>query len=102
MVRTCFPLVPELEKIQARIFLLGGAPGVAEILQERMEERYTGIRITGTHHDTSHRMSRSRLLDIRASGAELLLVAMGVPPAGEWIAAWGETGVQWRWRWGTI
>ncbi|MGI6455896.1 MAG: WecB/TagA/CpsF family glycosyltransferase [bacterium] len=92
-----FPrLCPELEKIQARIFLLGGAPGVAEILQERMEERYAGIRITGTHHGYFSPDEQEQIIkNIRASGAELLLVAMGVPLQEKWIAAWGEqTGVR--------
>lgn len=127
-----FPrLASDAIKAGVRIFLLGGAPGVAERAQFKMKEFGLGDAIAGTHHGYLKPGSKEEELAIEAanaSGAEVVLVAMGVPLQDEWIArnehrlsanvlcgvgglfdffagsisraphAWRVAGLEWVWR----
>lgn len=71
-----------------KLFLLGARPGVAEEAKARLEARFPGIKIVGTHHgyfadddDTSAAVIEL----INASGAEILLVGLGVPRQELWM-----------------
>lgn len=127
-----FPrLAADAEKAGVRIFLLGGAPGVAERARIKMNEFGLGDAIVGTHHGylTSGSTEESQAIEAaNASGADIVLVAMGVPLQDEWIArnehrlsasvlcgvgglfdffagsisraphAWRVAGLEWVWR----
>jgi beta-1,4-glucosyltransferase len=75
---------PLLARIRRPAFLVGGAPGVAERAGERLRTT-CGVPVVGVcdgftgawRWDLSHR--------INASGAEVVLVAMGNPQQEEWI-----------------
>lgn len=71
----------------AGVFLLGARPGVAEEAARRLKEKHPGLVIAGTHHGYLDPGDEERVVrQINASGAALLLVAMGVPRQELWIA----------------
>lgn len=111
------------------IFLLGAAPGVADEVARRMQEAVPGLRIAGVRDGFFAASEAGTVIeDINASGADVLLVAMGVPLQETWIAehaaelsvpvrigvgglfdfysgnipraplAWRRAGLEWVWR----
>jgi exopolysaccharide biosynthesis WecB/TagA/CpsF family protein len=75
-----------------KIFLLGGRPGVAEAAGETMRTVGLGETIAGSHHGFFARgtAEEATIIDaINASGASILLVALGVPLQDQWIAGHG-------------
>ncbi len=86
-----FPrLCTALEGTGHGIFLLGGKPGIADAMAERIRERFPGVTIAGCRHGYFDANDDADMRDviarIRASGASLLLVAMGVPLQEQFIA----------------
>lgn len=78
------------------IYLLGGRPGVADAVAERMTGEVPGLRISGTHHGYFERGSEEAevVRGISESSADILLVAFGVPRQEFWLDAhWSELGV---------
>jgi len=74
------------------LFLLGAQPGVPDELVRRITPRYPGLRIAGLRHGYfDETESDSVLRAINASGADVLLVALGVPRQEQWIAAHRES-----------
>ena len=62
------------------VFFLGAAEGVAEEAARRQVERLPGLRVAGTHHGYFTPEQEADVVDlVRASGASILLVAMGAP-----------------------
>jgi N-acetylglucosaminyldiphosphoundecaprenol N-acetyl-beta-D-mannosaminyltransferase len=78
-----------------RIFLLGGAEGVAERAAAALSRRYQGLRIVGTESPPFRELSpqeHAALLDrIRAARPDLLFVAFGQPKGESWIARHFQT-----------
>lgn len=82
-------LAIELSSLAARkgwpIFLLGAEPGVADLAARSLRGRCEGLHIAGTYHgyfeDDDEVVRR-----VAASGARILLVAMGIPKQEMWIA----------------
>ena len=76
-----FPRLCEL--LQARgasVYLLGGASGVAESVAAEIGQRWPGVRIAGLRDGFFGVAEEGRVAAaVRASGADLLLVARGVP-----------------------
>lgn len=69
------------------IFLLGGKPGVAEEAARTIRDFGMGAAIAGTHHGYFEHGSsdEDRVIGlINASGAKIVLVAMGVPLQDQW------------------
>lgn len=69
------------------VFLFGAAPGVADRAATELQRRYPGLRIAGTRNgyfaaDESGRIAS----EIRASGAQVLLVGLGFPKQEYWLA----------------
>jgi N-acetylglucosaminyldiphosphoundecaprenol N-acetyl-beta-D-mannosaminyltransferase len=73
-----------------RIFLLGGATGVAVEAAEALSRRFPGLRIVGTEAPAIREVSAEEhdaLLErIRAARPDLLFVAFGQPKGEFWIA----------------
>ncbi len=72
-----------------KIFLLGGAPRVAELAAETITAAGYGDAIAGTHHGYFAQGSREEadaIAAINASGATILLAGLGVPLQDVWLA----------------
>lgn len=68
------------------IFLLGGAPGVADATADELRSRFPGLRIAGTNSSDPEPGIDDELVDeINRSGAEVLAVAYGCPKQDLWI-----------------
>lgn len=84
-------LFPEICREATRagqsIFLLGGKPGIATGAGRAMRERFAGLRIVGTHNGYWPASQEDEIVAmVNASGADILLVGMGVPIQEKWIA----------------
>ncbi|MCA9705926.1 MAG: WecB/TagA/CpsF family glycosyltransferase, partial [Myxococcales bacterium] len=91
-----FPLACErLARSGHRVFLLGARPGVAQKVQQWAERVFPGLVICGVHHGYFGAEGSAEVAaEIRRSGADVLLVALGAPLQEKWIAEHMEaTGV---------
>ncbi len=69
-----------LENLGAAVFLLGGAPGVAERAASGLAGCFPGMRIAGWHHGYFAGAEESGIVGaVNESRADLLLVGMGCP-----------------------
>ncbi len=70
------------------MFFLGASQGIAAAAADRMQARTPGLQIRGTHHGyiADPAAEERAIAQINASGAGILLVAMGVPSQELWIA----------------
>ncbi|MEY4760557.1 MAG: hypothetical protein RLZZ200_413 [Pseudomonadota bacterium] len=87
-----FPrLCAEMAARQRRLFLLGASPGVAARAAEWARHHHPGLVIAGAEHGFHPESETPALLDrIRASQADVLLVAMGAPLQESWLARHGD------------
>ena len=70
-----------------RLYLLGGAPGVANTTAERLVAAYPGLEIAGTHAGSPRATDEDEIVSrVGEVTPDLLLVAYGVPAEEEWIA----------------
>ncbi|MEM9356280.1 MAG: WecB/TagA/CpsF family glycosyltransferase [Pseudomonadota bacterium] len=69
------------------LFLLGGQTGIAAAAAANMEARSPGLTVSGTAsgHFVDSRDEQTTIEQINASGAEILLVGMGMPIQEQWI-----------------
>ncbi len=68
------------------VFLLGSAPGVAELAAERLQQRHPGLRIVGYHHGYFNENDEPEVLDqIRKAQPHVLFAAMGIPRQEKWL-----------------
>jgi exopolysaccharide biosynthesis WecB/TagA/CpsF family protein len=83
-----FPLLCErLAGTSHGIFLLGAAEGVAKSTAENMQGSYPGLNISGYQHGFFTPEEEDEVINtINASGASVLMVAMGAPQQEQWIA----------------
>src|SRR5262245_56347189 len=87
-------LVPALCERAARhgyrVFLLGGAPGIADEAARKMCERFPGLQIAGVESPPFRALSAEEeaqlVARIRDSRADLLFVAFGQPKGEFWLA----------------
>ncbi len=69
-----------------RLYLLGAAPGVAEAVRAWVEKNHPGVKVTGCHDGYFTAEEEPAIIrEIAQSGADVLLVAMGVPNQELWI-----------------
>lgn len=83
--------VPELLRKAASkgrsVFLFGGMPGVAAAAGERLAQDIPGLRIAGTRDGyAGAEETEAAIAAINDSGADIVLVAMGVPMQDLWLA----------------
>ncbi len=73
-----------------RHFLYGGGEGVVGLLRDRLERRFDGLAIVGTHTPPFRRLSsaerRAVAAEINASGANIVWVGLGSPKQEHWMA----------------
>lgn len=82
-----FPLLcEEAARRGVSLFLLGGREGVPEETARRMQAANPGLKIAGVQHGYFSRSQEDAVIErINASGAGILLVALGVPQQELWI-----------------
>lgn len=74
-----------------RIYMLGGAPGVAEKAKKAAEERYPGVQIIGTRNGFFTKQDEPEIVDaIKICQPDILLVALGVPRQEKWLYEYKE------------
>ena len=66
------------------VFFLGAGPGVAERAAALLMERFSGLKIAGTH-DGFFQTDEDAIAAIKESGAEVVYVGMGNPLQERWI-----------------
>lgn len=82
-----FPLLcAQVAKRGQSVFLLGAKPGVAQDVAVRMNERFPELQFAGIQHGYYTVPHDEIIQQINASGAQILLVAFGVPQQEKWIA----------------
>jgi N-acetylglucosaminyldiphosphoundecaprenol N-acetyl-beta-D-mannosaminyltransferase len=73
-----------------RNFFYGGAPGVADRLVARLEQRFTGLQIAGTYSPPYRPLSDNEDIDaieiINESRADIVWVGLGSPKQEQWMA----------------
>jgi len=70
-----------------RMYLLGAAPGVAEIAAARLRELAPGVEIAGTYAGSPAHEEEDAIIErVRATQADVLCVAYGAPAQDLWIA----------------
>ena len=71
-----------------KYYFFGSKPGISEKAAEKMREAYPGIQIIGTRDGYFKPEDEAQIIeDINASGANILLVALGAPRQEKWIEA---------------
>ncbi len=83
-------LVPELLQEAGRkglsVFLLGARPDVAQAAADKLEASCPGLKIAGVRDGYAQSANNRQTIDhINASGADIVLVAKGVPLQELWI-----------------
>ncbi len=72
-------------------YFYGGANGVADLLATRLEERFPGMRVVGTHSPPFRPLtpeeSAEDVARINDSGADIVWVGLSTPKQERWMAA---------------
>jgi len=89
------------EPLGLSIYLLGSEPGLAAEASARLQRRFPGLQIVGSHHgyfDLGSAHGERVLEDINARRPDILLVGMGTPKQELWVeqnADAVDAGVLW-------
>lgn len=74
-----------------RVFLLGGAPGVAAVAAARLQATHRGLIIAGTHHGYFDATAPDAVLaEVRAARPDILFVGLGVPLQERFVSRWRQ------------
>ncbi|MBE9638752.1 WecB/TagA/CpsF family glycosyltransferase [Salipiger mangrovisoli] len=80
-------LLREARQRGLSVFLFGGTPGTADRAADRLCRDMPGLRVVGTRDGYAGAADEAAAIDaINASGADILIVAMGVPLQDVWLA----------------
>src|SRR5258708_56136 len=78
------------QKTGHRHFFYGGAPGVADLLVSKLQVRFPGLRVAGTHSPPMRGVDaeedRDVLDAINRSAADIIWVGLGTPKQDYWVA----------------
>lgn len=89
-----FPrLAADAAQAGVTIFMLGGKPGTADAARDRMIGFGLGAALVGAHHGyfaPGSAEEDAAIAAANASGAQIVLVGMGVPLQDAWIAGVGD------------
>ena len=77
-------LMEHMAKTGLRLYLLGAKPGVAEAAAARLEAKYPGLTICGTH-DGYFKEDAPVVEAIRAAEADVVFVCLGAPKQEYWM-----------------
>ncbi|MFA3918352.1 sugar transferase [Ruegeria hyattellae] len=79
-------LLVKAAKLGKSVFLFGGKPGTADLAAMKLAAQTPGLRIAGTRDGYSGAQNdEDAIADINASGADIVLVALGVPLQELWL-----------------
>lgn len=79
-------LLQEAAKRGMSVFMLGGTPGTADRAADNICSKIPGLRIAGTCDGYGGMADNDAVVaQINASGADILLVALGVPMQEKWL-----------------
>jgi len=68
------------------LYFLGASPGVAEAAAAKMQAKYPGLSVAGSHHGYFGDEDDAAIVDkINVSGADMVLVGLGFPRQEYWI-----------------
>lgn len=82
----CAPLCRAAAQQGLSVYLLGAAPGIAEKAAQNLILKTPGLRIAGTQDGYFDQSESDQVVaQINASGADIVMVAMGVPLQDVWI-----------------
>jgi N-acetylglucosaminyldiphosphoundecaprenol N-acetyl-beta-D-mannosaminyltransferase len=74
-----------------RVYLLGGAPGVADRAAERLQQTHRGLIIAGTHHGYFDVEQPAPVLaEVRDARPDILFVGLGVPLQERFVTRWRD------------
>jgi N-acetylglucosaminyldiphosphoundecaprenol N-acetyl-beta-D-mannosaminyltransferase len=86
-VDTVVALAKRCAEQKYRLYLLGAAPGVAELAASRLQEMAPGLEIAGAYSGSPAPSEEDELIErLRAARADVLYVAYGAPAQDLWIA----------------
>ena len=77
-------LMEHMSRTGLRLYLLGAKPGVAEAAAARLEAKYPGLTICGTH-DGSFQEDAPVVEAIRTAEADVVFVCLGAPKQEYWM-----------------
>ena len=77
-------LMERMAKTGLRLYLLGAKPGVAEAAAARLEAKYPGLIICGTH-DGYFKEDAPVVEAVRAAEADVVFVCLGAPKQEYWM-----------------
>ena len=77
-------LMEEMAAVGKSLFLLGAKPGVADQAAERLQVKYPGLVIAGTH-DGYFKDDAPVVEAVRRSGADVVFVCLGAPKQEFWM-----------------
>ena len=81
------PLCKEAADRGRSVYFFGSREGVAETAAERACDLAPGLKVAGTRHGYFSKDDENEIIDaINTSGADIVLVALGVPMQDVWIA----------------
>jgi N-acetylglucosaminyldiphosphoundecaprenol N-acetyl-beta-D-mannosaminyltransferase len=81
-------LIAEAERRDYRVFFLGARPEVLECALARLRARHPRLRIVGRRDGFSGLEDAAAVrMEIEASGADILFLAMGSPERERWLSA---------------
>jgi N-acetylglucosaminyldiphosphoundecaprenol N-acetyl-beta-D-mannosaminyltransferase len=79
-------MFPLLADKPYRIYLFGGAPGVANAAARKMMKKYPGLKVVGVHNGYFDEKEEKRIIqDIKEKSPSILLVGLGAPKQEKWI-----------------
>lgn len=73
-----------------RVYFLGGKPGIAELAEEKLREKYPDFKTVGTHDGYFKKEGEENdavIAEINAAAPDILFVCLGVPAQEKWIDA---------------
>jgi N-acetylglucosaminyldiphosphoundecaprenol N-acetyl-beta-D-mannosaminyltransferase len=82
-------LVGKMAQEGYSLYLLGAKPGVAALAGEKLQEKYPGLKIAGTH-DGYFKEDGPIVEEIRKSGADVVFVCLGAPKQEFWMEKNGQ------------
>ncbi|MEI5908006.1 WecB/TagA/CpsF family glycosyltransferase [Bacillus spongiae] len=81
-----FDLFEVMKDMEKSVYILGGAPGVAEKAKRRMGEKYRNLNIIGVHHGYFNEQEEEKIInEIKQLKPDLLMVGLGCPRQEKWI-----------------
>ncbi len=79
-------VIDEIAKTGHRLYLFGGKPGIAELAEKNLKEKYPLLNIVGTHNGYFGPEEVDDIItDINESRADLVFVCLGAPTQEKWI-----------------